>query len=150
MAPHSSTLAWRIPGMGEPGGLPSMGSHRVGHDWSDLAAAAAVLSQLPSARICVSSSHFLPKLCALDSLPHFQKEASSSQKRSLGADCRGEAIMNRLMYVLDEILQCPFAGRRNCCSNVPTGSPPFYNNDSTKSFLWKDNWISNSICSKLT
>ena len=32
MAPHSSTLAWRIPGTGEPGGLPSMGSHRVGHD----------------------------------------------------------------------------------------------------------------------
>ena len=41
MAPHSSVLAWRIPGTGEPGGLPSMGSHRVGHDWSDLAAAAA-------------------------------------------------------------------------------------------------------------
>ena len=36
MATHSSVLAWRIPGMGEPGGLPSMGSHRVGHDWSDL------------------------------------------------------------------------------------------------------------------
>ena len=48
--------AWRIPGMGEPGGLPSMGSHRVGHDWSDLAAAAAALSY------CVSSSssdHYL-------------------------------------------------------------------------------------------
>ena len=41
MAIHSSVLAWRIPGTGEPGGLPSMGSHRVGHDWSDLAAAAA-------------------------------------------------------------------------------------------------------------
>ena len=41
MAIHSSVLAWRIPGMVEPGGLPSMGSHRVGHDWSDLAAAAA-------------------------------------------------------------------------------------------------------------
>ena len=41
MAPHSSTLAWRIPGTGEPTGLPSMGLHRVGHDWSDLAAAAA-------------------------------------------------------------------------------------------------------------
>ena len=41
MATYSSVLAWRIPGMGEPGGLPSMGSHRVGHDWSDLAAAAA-------------------------------------------------------------------------------------------------------------
>ena len=41
MATHSSVLAWRIPGIGEPGGLPSMGSHRIGHDWSDLAAAAA-------------------------------------------------------------------------------------------------------------
>ena len=39
MATHSSVLAWRIPGTGKPGGLRSMGSHRVGHDWSDLAAA---------------------------------------------------------------------------------------------------------------
>ena len=43
MATHSSVLAWRIPGMGEPGGFPSMGSHRVGHD---LAAAAAALSSV--------------------------------------------------------------------------------------------------------
>ena len=43
MATHSSVLAWRIPGTGEPGGLPSMGSHRVGYNLSDLAAAAAVL-----------------------------------------------------------------------------------------------------------
>ena len=41
MATHSSVLAWRIPGTGEPGGLPSMGLHRVGHDWNDLAVAAA-------------------------------------------------------------------------------------------------------------
>ena len=41
MAIHSSLLAWRIPGTGEPGGLPSMGLHRVGHGWRDLAAAAA-------------------------------------------------------------------------------------------------------------
>ena len=40
MAPHSTTLAWRIPWMEEPGGLLSMGSHRVGHNWRDLAAAA--------------------------------------------------------------------------------------------------------------
>ena len=40
METHSSVLAWRIPGTGEPGGLPSMRSHRVGHNWSDLAAAA--------------------------------------------------------------------------------------------------------------
>ena len=45
MATHSSTLAWRIPGMREPGRLPSMGSHRVGHDWSDLAAAAIYYRQ---------------------------------------------------------------------------------------------------------
>ena len=44
MATHSSVLAWRIPGTGEPGGLLSMGSHRVGHDGSDLAAAAEQLS----------------------------------------------------------------------------------------------------------
>ena len=41
MATHFSILAWRIPGTEEPGGLPSMGSYRVGHDWSNLAAAAA-------------------------------------------------------------------------------------------------------------
>ena len=43
MATHSSILAWRIPGTGEPDGLPSMGSHRVRHDWSNLAAAAAAV-----------------------------------------------------------------------------------------------------------
>ena len=42
MATHSSVRAWRIPGTGEPGGLLSVGSHRVEHDWSDLAAAAAI------------------------------------------------------------------------------------------------------------
>ena len=53
MATHSSVLAWRIPGTGEPGGLPSMGSHRVGHDWSDLAAAAAAE---PKSQICCAAS----------------------------------------------------------------------------------------------
>ena len=37
----SSVLGWRIPGTVEPGGMPSMGLHRVGHDWNELAAAAA-------------------------------------------------------------------------------------------------------------
>ena len=45
MATHSSVLAWRIPRTGEPGGLPSMGSYRVGHDWSDLVAIAAAAKQ---------------------------------------------------------------------------------------------------------
>ena len=55
MATHSSILAWRIPGTEEPGGLPSMGSHRVGHDWSDLAAAAAperVLGAYDAKNLC--------------------------------------------------------------------------------------------------
>ena len=46
MVTHSSVLAWRIPGTGEPGGLTSMGSHRVGHDGSDLAAAAAAAENI--------------------------------------------------------------------------------------------------------
>ena len=45
VATHSSVLAWRIPGTGEPGGLPSMGSYRVRRDWTDLAAAAAAWTQ---------------------------------------------------------------------------------------------------------
>ena len=55
MATHSSVLAWRIPGMGEPGGLPPMGLHRVGHDWSDLALALESkhkFTSLPHLRTC--------------------------------------------------------------------------------------------------
>ena len=48
MVTHSSVLAWRIPGTGEPGGLPSMGSHRVRHDCSDLAVAAAAVIRNPN------------------------------------------------------------------------------------------------------
>ena len=46
MATHSRVLAWRTPGTGEPGGLPSMGSHRVRHDWSNLLTVAAVGSPI--------------------------------------------------------------------------------------------------------
>ena len=59
MATHSSGLAWRIPGIGEPGGLPSMGSHRVGHDWSDLATAAAAHG-LPIILFTISVHAFSP------------------------------------------------------------------------------------------
>ena len=50
MATHPSVLVWRIPGTGEPGGLPSMASHRVGHDWSNLAAAAGAVQRQVSKR----------------------------------------------------------------------------------------------------
>ena len=52
MATHCSILAWRIPETEEPSGLPSMGSHRVGHDRSDLAAAAAAGSSFTNLIIC--------------------------------------------------------------------------------------------------
>ena len=63
VATHSSVLAWRIPGMAEPGGLPSMGSHRDGHDWSDLAAAAAACKLSVKHSMCIKVfSLVLPEL----------------------------------------------------------------------------------------
>ena len=53
MATHSSILAWRIPGAEEPGGLPSVGSHRVRHDCSDLAAAALQVKNMGGEADCV-------------------------------------------------------------------------------------------------
>ena len=50
MANQFSVLAWRDPGTGEPGGLPSMGSHRVGHDWGNLAAAATAAGKIEGRR----------------------------------------------------------------------------------------------------
>ena len=61
MAPHSSTLAWRIPGTGEPAGLLSMGSHRVGHDWCNLAVAAAANTSLLNKVVIITFNTFLPK-----------------------------------------------------------------------------------------
>ena len=60
MAPHSSVLAWRIPGTGKPGGLLSVGSHRVGHDWSDLAAASLQYhgSHCPSSIIVIGQESY--------------------------------------------------------------------------------------------
>ena len=60
MATHSSVLAWRIPGTGEPGGLPSLGSHRVRHDWSDLAAGGAHSPFYIFSRHIVNISMLLP------------------------------------------------------------------------------------------
>ena len=57
MATHSSVLTWRIPGMGEPGGLPSLGSHRVRHDWSDLAAAVMLTPQNEAGEEIPSETH---------------------------------------------------------------------------------------------
>ena len=79
MATHSSVLAWRIPGTAEPGGLPSLGSHRVRHDWSDLVVVVVVVVE-PSL-----SNRLLP-------YPHMVKKASNLSKvtfiRTLNPCCR--------------------------------------------------------------
>ena len=76
MVTHSSILAWRIPGKGEPGGLPSVGQHRVRHDWSDLATAAAC----PLRRWCHPkiSSSVIPSPLAfnLSSIKVFSNESA--------------------------------------------------------------------------
>ena len=81
MATHSSILAGRIPGMEEPGGLPSMGSHRVGHDWSDSAAAATAVF------IFLSSFRLAEKI---------EPKVQSSQIPLQG--CRVSSIINILHY----------------------------------------------------
>ena len=79
MATHSSVLAWRIPGTGEPGWLPSMGLHRVGHDWSDLAAAAAM--ELFTGRGCWKYRE------VLEHSLHPQKAHGFRLSRNFSEDC---------------------------------------------------------------
>ena len=64
MATHSSVLTWRIPETGEPGGLPFMGSHRVGHNWSDLAAVVAAREGNNHPNV-VHASHIIGKILCL-------------------------------------------------------------------------------------
>ena len=71
MATHPTVLAWRIPGTGEPGGLPSMGSHRVGHDWSDLAAAGFLIWVLFLFRVSISFFHAHEKETCASCLDEF-------------------------------------------------------------------------------
>ena len=72
MATHSSVLAWRIPGMEEPGGLPSVGSHRVRHKCSDLAAAAVAACPLSQWCHPTISSSVIPFSFCLQSFPASQ------------------------------------------------------------------------------
>ena len=94
MATHSSVLAWRIPGTGEPSGLPSMWSHRVGHDWSDLPSLPFTISQsllkFRSIKLGMPSNHLIlssPCPPALSLSQHqglFQWICSSHQMRGTG------------------------------------------------------------------
>ena len=89
MATHSSVLAWRIPGAGEPGGLPSMGSHRVGHDWSDLALAAAAIKYKRSLGLLLNSAGHHPKRWA------GRMEKESHKKNHLCCDSHSSRSVSR-------------------------------------------------------
>ena len=102
MATHSSVLAWRISGTGEPGGLPSMGSHRVGHNWSDLgAAAAASAAALPW--------HMKPVEWKLEYTIQWNKKPSSEPKLptllilSVSGSSSGISQLKLLLMVMDVI-----------------------------------------------
>ena len=126
MAAHSSVLAWRNPGTGEPGGLPSMGSYRVRHDWSDLAAAAAVLRDplpkwsLTTIRLFKTSWH---RLC-------WQNTQNLNYDRKLSGFCRKSAELfgRRQKHLwphiwVKEYLAVSKAGAH--CANFPPSSTIF-------------------------
>ena len=112
MAAHSSVLAWRIPGTGEPGGLPPMESHRVRHDWSDLAAAAAAaVAWIDFCRLQEkTSSEWLPRgqPCSSDLL------YDEAKLWRMGGPLSGSTWHSKLGQV--QVYSCP----SSACSNLLT------------------------------
>ena len=115
MATHSSAFAWRIPGMGEPGGLPSMGSHRVGHDWSDLAAAAAATSTLGKVQYFKEELIKIPKENIKRNgkqFPHsFIKKVKKSSWHWLLASCMPGPVQRPLQTWEEELSSLIWRGR---------------------------------------
>ena len=116
MATHSSVLAWSIPGTAEPGGLLSMGSHRVGHDWSNLAAAAYTYTYL-----------HLP-------IPHIPIHSSASMDLSNCGSCSPlcACVLSRFSHVWLFMTLCSVAhqdplskgfSRQEYCSGLPCPPP---------------------------
>ena len=101
MATHSSVLAWGIPGTGEPGGLPSLGSHRVGHDWSNLASTAACYT---AQQLCIMQR------CGLHTVWVVQWTYLKGSKPLLGSpppyESRQDAITQKPMTWAPSIAQC--------------------------------------------
>ena len=96
MATHSSVLAWRIPGTGEPGGLPFMGSHRVGHNWSDLAAAATEVGGSSILSSCRKIFMFLRPLWLLVNRKAYLLLFSADQQLDLAHQLGGKFHLRSL------------------------------------------------------
>ena len=105
MAVHSSVLAWRVPWTEQPGRLPSMGSHRVGHDWSDLAAAYMENSFSP-ATFFPLFFHSLTKMCLrVDLFPFIFLEVNSESGKWFSSKFyKLSAIMSTSNFILSPFL----------------------------------------------
>ena len=105
MATHSSVLARRIPGMEEPGGLPSMGSHRVGHNWSNFAAAATP-SPLPVFCSHATLSGWLP--CSFTFNWHFLRSSIHWSLSQLCFSTKAVIVIWRTKYFIHSFIVCIF------------------------------------------
>ena len=103
MATRSSVLAWRIPGTGETGGLPSMGSHRVGHDWSDLAAQFYIRSLL------ISSEALTPNQAVIGAPWHSRSFGEGNTSKTLPLDTRKPNLgqTGGLYDITLKVYKCP-------------------------------------------
>ena len=128
MATHSSVLVWRIPGTGEPGGLPSLGSHRVGHDWSDLAAAAACIRHSSKCLIQITlfnevdttNLHFIEKEMSSE---HVRKLWQATQPMSSRARIAMQASLPLKLRFLTTSLSQHLAWDWEVTAGITTGSP---------------------------
>ena len=109
MATHSSIFAWRIPGTGEPIGLPSMGSHRVGHNWSDLAATIPEKVMAPHSSTLAWKIPWMEKPGRLQSMGSEESETTERLHFHFSVPCIGEGNGNPL--------QC------SCLENPREGEP---------------------------
>ena len=114
MALHSSTLAWRIPGMGEPGGLPSMGSHRVRHAWSDLAAAAAytVSGNVNCCCLCGKQHRDFSKKLKIEllynlAIPLLGALSRRKQPKTLIWEDTGTPVFTAALFIIAEVWKQP-------------------------------------------
>ena len=112
MAPHSSTLAWKIPGTGEPGGLLSMGSHRVGHAWSDLAVAVAEeTSKIKQKRVSAGGVQDGSSLFNCDSTRSLSWVESRDSSCDRETDkCKEGSVLGRVLKFLDNTPE--YGGKR--------------------------------------
>ena len=150
MAPHSSTLAWKIPWTEEPGRLQSMGSHRVGHDWSDLAKKMFVTAFLPRSKHLLIS--WLPSTSTVIWEPKKIKSVTSSTFSP--SICMNPSV-NSIQFSSVQFTQsCPTLwphGLQPARPPSPSPTPRVYSNSCPLSRWWRPTMSSSVIpfCSHL-